>query len=70
MYEPAALVDTYPPAAEWADAQFSRYDPQNPGSGKNFELDVTTVPEPGFVFMGMCGALALAWTGIRKRRQS
>ncbi len=67
MYEHDALVDTYPPAAEWADAQFSRYEPENPpASGKTFELEVTTVPEPGVLPLALTALLVLSWT-TRKR---
>lgn len=59
MQEHAALTDADPLAVTWADAQFSRFDPANPGAGNTFELQVTTVPEPGLVSFSTLGLLVL-----------
>lgn len=65
MFTHDSLVNTYPAAASWADAQFSRYDPANPPATPTFELEVTTVPEPGaVVLLSLGGAM---WVFGRRR---
>jgi hypothetical protein len=65
------LIDGYPPATSWSDAQFSRYDPLNPPtSGSTFALSVTTVPEPGLAPLTIVGVLAMTWTRRKRSFQS
>ncbi len=61
MWTTASLVDPNPAPYNWTDAQFSRYDPNNPPtSGNNFLLSVRTVPEPGAFGLGAFAVLATA----------
>lgn len=64
MQETGALTQASDPAATWAQAQFSRLDPANPGNV--FQINVMEVPEPGAWQLGL-GALA-ALLGVRTRQ--
>jgi hypothetical protein len=64
MQETGALNQAPDPSATWAQAQFSRLDPANPGNV--FQLNVMEVPEPGAYQLGL-GAL-VAVLGWRARR--
>ncbi len=63
MFTHDSLVSAYPdPAASWADAQFSRYDPNTPPVPANvFELNVITVPEPSSIALAVLALLGFGW---------
>ncbi len=67
MWTTASFASPSPAASDWTDAQFSRWDPNNPSpSGNNFLLTAATVPEPTALALGALAALALAYRGKRR----